>query len=85
MADKLILTGVSNYKKPRQEFADKLAAATEEEYLKIAEQFIWLSAYASNNRRSDYHWQHDACRDEADRRGKPELYRQAYRNTWGDT
>lgn len=28
--------------------------------------------------RSDYHWQADACYDEAARRGKPELYTQAY-------
>lgn len=39
---------------------------------------IWLSAYANNNPRSDYHWQADACYDEAARRGKPELYVQAY-------
>ena len=31
---------------------------------------IWLSAYASNNSASCYHWQCDACYDECDRRGK---------------
>lgn len=39
---------------------------------------IWLSAYADSNPRSDYHWQADACYDEARRRGKPELYQQAW-------
>jgi hypothetical protein len=79
MAETLTLDGNDNYGKPRQEFAGKLAAASDEEYLRIAEQYIWLSAYANNNPRSDYHWQADACYHEAMRRGKPELYDRAYR------
>jgi hypothetical protein len=47
--------------------------------VKQAEQDIWLSAYANNNPRSDYHWQADTCRKEAQRRGHPELYERAYR------
>ena len=78
MPDKLTLPGKDNYGKPRQDFADKLAAADDKEFVKIAEDRIWLSAYANNNPRSDYHWQADACYDEAERRGKPELYSQAY-------
>ena len=35
---------------------------------------MWLSAYAANNPRSDYHWQCDACYDEAIRRGDEGLY-----------
>lgn len=76
--DKLTLSGKDNYGKPKQDFADKLAAADDAGFLAIAEERIWLSAYASNNPRSDYHWQADACYDEAQRRGKPELYRQAW-------
>lgn len=76
--DKLILSGKDNYGKPRQEFADKLAAADDEEYLRIAEQYIWLSAFASNNLRSDYHWMCDASYSEAGRRGNPELYSRAH-------
>ena len=78
MPDKLTISGKDNYGKPRQDFADKIAAADDREFVKIAEDKIWLSAYANNNLRSDYHWQADACYDEAERRGKPELYSQAY-------
>ena len=75
----LVLEGKSNYGKPRQEYADKIAALNENEFLKEAEHMIWLSAYASNNRKSDYHWQCDACYTEAQRRGKPELYSEVHR------
>ena len=78
MPDKLTLQGKDNYGKPRQEFADKLAAASDAEFVKIAEDKIWRSADATNNPRSDYHWQADACYDEAERRGKPNLYSQAW-------
>lgn len=67
--ERLTLAGKDNYGLPRQAFADKLAEADEAEYLKITEEYIWLSAYAANNPRSDYHWQCDACYDEASRRG----------------
>ena len=77
------LYGKSNYGKPRQEFADKLAVATDDEFFAIAEQTIWLSAFASNNPHSDYHWQADACYAEAERRGKPELYRAAWSKASG--
>lgn len=44
-------------------------------------QLIWLSAYAYNNPRSKYHWQVDACHDEAARRRRPEIYVEAYDET----
>lgn len=75
------LSGTDNYGKPRQDFADKLTAASDEEFLTIAERCIWLSAYAANNPRSDYHWQADACADESGRRGSTgpgSLYDQAW-------
>lgn len=68
-----------NYGRLRSEYYKKLEAMTDEEFLRQAEQDIWLSAYASNNPRSDYHWQADACHNEAERRGKPELYRKAWK------
>jgi hypothetical protein len=74
----LQLEGKDNYGKPRQEFADRIAGYDEKEYLHHTETIIWLSAFANNNRRSDYHWQAVACFDEAARRGKPELYTKAY-------
>lgn len=81
----LTLDGTDNYGNLRQNFADRLAAADQAEYLRIAEERIWLSAYASNNPRSDYHWQADACYDEAKRRGEPELYRRAWERATSTT
>lgn len=80
----LRLTGKDNYGKSRQEFADKIAAMTDGMFLEVSKNKIWLSAYANNNPRSDYHWQADACYDEAQRRGKPELYKQAYERARGN-
>lgn len=42
-------------------------------------EMIWLSAYASNNPRSDYHWQCDACYDECKKRGKEDIYNRAHK------
>ena len=67
-----------NYGKPTQDFVNKLQAMTDEQLLKEAEQDIWLSAYAQNNRRSDYHWHADECYEEAKRRNKSEIYTQAF-------
>ena len=72
------LDGKDNRGNPRQNYADKIAGMDDAAFLKDAELHIWLSAYANNNPRSDYHWMADACYDEAKRRGKPELYRQAW-------
>ena len=72
------LEGNDNYGKPRREWFDALAGLTDKEFIERAEKAIWLSAYANNNPRSDYHWQADACYDEAERRGKPQLYEAAY-------
>jgi hypothetical protein len=77
--EKLTIPGLDNYKKPRQYFADKMAPMTNSEFVQFASECIWLSAYASNNPRSDYHWQADACYEEAERRGDPDLYGAAHR------
>lgn len=74
----LTLTGKDNYGKPRQDYADGLSNMNEAAFLKAAATAIRLSAYASNNRRSDYHWQCDACYDEAVRRGDAGLYSRAH-------
>lgn len=70
--------GNDNYGKPKSEYLDRLKgmddAALEEE----AKKLIWLSAYAHNNPRSDYHWQADAIYDECERRGRGDIYKRAY-------
>jgi hypothetical protein len=73
------LEGKDNYGRSRQAYADKIAALDDVAFVDEAESSIWLSAYASNNPRSDYHWQAVACSAEADRRGRPELYERAWK------
>lgn len=65
-------TGNDNHGKPKAD-ADDETLETE------TKNKIWLSAYAANNPRSDYHWHCDACYDECVKRGKPEIYQRAYK------
>ena len=83
--EKLALDGRDNYGKLRQEFADMIAVVDDSGFVKVAEERIWLSAYANNNPRSDYHWQADACYQEAQRRGKPILYTKAWERAAGQS
>lgn len=76
--NKLIIEGKDNSNKPRREYADKISAMTDDELFKEAEQNIWLSVYAANNPRSDYHWHCDATWSESQRRNKPEIYSKAF-------
>lgn len=56
-------------------FTAPLAAMSDGELRKACNQYIWLSAYASNNPRSAYHWMCDATYDECKKRGKvDEIY-----------
>ena len=70
--------GNDNYGKPKQLFLDKIADLSDESLKDQCETLIWLSAYAANNPRSDYHWQVDACYDEFKKRDKLSLYQEAY-------
>ena len=72
--------GLDNYKKPKANYLSKVICMTDAELMKECEDKIWLSAYASNNPRSDYHFQCDACYDECDRRKKVDaIYSKAYK------
>lgn len=70
--------GRDNSGRPRTEYLAKLAAMDDAALEKETESKIWLSAFASNNPRSDYHWHCDACYDEVQRREKPDIYRRAH-------
>ena len=76
--EKLIIEGKDNYGVPKQEFADRIAIMNEGLLLSTMETIIWLSAYATNNKRSDYHWQSQTCYNECKRRNKLDLYEVAY-------
>lgn len=80
---KLRITGKDNSGNSRQKFADKLAEYSEKEFLWECEQYIWLSAFAANNPRSDWHWMCDLCYDESIRRGAPDLYERAWHRASG--
>jgi hypothetical protein len=60
--------GKDNYGKPKSEYVDKIAVMEYEKLMNETKKKIWLSAYANNNPRSDYHWHVDVCYDELVRR-----------------
>ncbi len=64
------MNAFDNNGKPKSEFIESLKTKTDAELYDICKEYIWLSAYASNNPRSDYHWKCDACYDECKSRGK---------------
>lgn len=72
--------GDDNSGKPKTEYLKKMVLMTDEELRKECESKIWLSAYASNNHRSDYHWHCDCCYDECKRRGKDDIYNKAHKS-----
>ncbi len=71
-------TGRDNHGKPKAEYIAKIQAMDDDALYKETENAIWFSAFAANNRRSDYHWRCDACYDECQARGKPEIYERAH-------
>lgn len=72
-----------NSGKSRSEYFIRIAAMDDAALAKECETKIWLSAYASNNSRSDYHWHVDACYDECQNRKKPEIYTEAHKRASG--
>jgi len=74
---KLVLKGTGN-DCTRQDFADKLSKADEGELAQECNRYIWLSAFASNNANSDYHWMCDACYYECFRRNHIDIYKREY-------
>jgi hypothetical protein len=72
-------TRLDNYGKPRAIYINGLRQMDDAALEKECERKIWLSSYATNNPRSDYHWQCDACYAECDRRGSVAIYERAYK------
>lgn len=72
--------GYDNYGRPKSEYVEKVKNMDYEILLKETEDKIWLSAYAANNPRSDYHWHVDVCYDELLKRdGNDSGYRKAWK------
>ena len=72
-------TRKDNYSNPRMDYVNKIQAMNDERLFNETKSNIWLSAYASNNPRSDYHWQCDLMYSEWERRGKMEKYGEAHK------
>lgn len=70
--------GNDNYGHPKADYIASLHGMTEEQLRDACKQMIWLSTYAGNNPRSDYHWKVVACYDECERRKRPNIYKRAY-------
>lgn len=59
-------------------FVKELSELSDDDLFRLCKDFIWFSAYANNNPRSDYHFMCDACYEECKRREKPDIYNRAY-------
>jgi hypothetical protein len=71
--------GNDNSGKPKSDYLLTLETKSLGDLEKETKDKIWLSAYANNNPRSDYHWHVDACYDEIVRRfGSSDLYSKWY-------
>lgn len=68
-----------NSGKTKEEVREQLTKMTDKELSDYCEKYIWLSAYAFNNPRSDYHFFCDASYDECKRREKPKIYTKAHK------
>lgn len=66
----------------RNDYVGKLTRLSDAELVEETEQKVWLSGFAANNPRSAYHWQCDACYDEAKRRGKMWLYQRGWNKAY---
>lgn len=72
--------GKDNYGKPKSDYIEKIRCMDKDVLFQETKQKIWLSAYANNNPRSDYHWQCDACYDEWVNRNDTGSYEKAWRS-----
>jgi hypothetical protein len=73
----MVYEGNDNRGKPKSDYLARIKAMTDSELFKETEHKLWLSAYASNNSRSDYHWHATACYDEWMNRNKMGEYLKA--------
>jgi hypothetical protein len=77
MSIPLRLSGVDAAGGLRQAYADRLAAMDRDALFGECRDKVWLSAFAESVPASDFHWQAEACRAEAESRGELEVYHRA--------
>lgn len=69
--------GNDNYGKPRIDYVRKVQAMSLAKLEEETDSKIWLSAFANNNQRSDYHWHVDVCYIECEAR-QPGMYERVF-------
>lgn len=62
-----------------EEYIMKLAVLNIQQLRKECSQFKWLTEYVSNKPRSRFHWMCAAMYNECVRRGRIDIYNEAYR------
>ncbi len=72
-------TGKDNYGRPRKDYLQRILDKDDKQLQEECEKVIWLSSYAANNPRSDYHWHVDICYAVCDLNGKTDIYKRAYK------
>lgn len=75
--------GNDNYGNPKENYIYKIGLMDDEKLIKETETMIFLSAFASNNPKSDYHWMCDVTYREWQLRGKVKNYEIAHANVSG--
>ena len=70
--------GNDNYGQPKSKYLESLAQLDEDKLYRECGSMIYMSAFCANNPRADWHWMADACYDECNKRGKPEIYSNAW-------
>lgn len=71
--------GNDNDGNPKLDYIEKVLEMDNSELLAECEKTIWLSSYANNNTRSDFHWQVDACYDVCRIRECLDIYDRAWK------
>lgn len=71
-------SGKDNFGHSKIIFVNKMLELDDGEFSKKCEHYIWLSAYANNNPRSDYHWMCDVCYDICHNRNRIDIYEEAW-------
>ena len=65
-------------------YIEKLQNMSDTELGIECEKMIWLSAYANNRPRSEFHWQCSACYAETEQRDKIYIYARAHKSVSGN-
>ncbi len=63
----------------KEQYIAHLRTLSDDKLGEECEHKIWLSAYAANNPKSDYHWHADECYTESQERTDKGIYAAAYR------